>query len=89
MRSSRQIKFLQDKWLLVSPDDLEDVQGTDPGDPDEILAAARRLSERPELVSWLTQLREMQMEQILINNTRMKKAKAVIEALDVYYKSTN
>ena len=87
VRSSEQVRFLQDKWLLVSPDDIEEVQNTDPGDPDEILAAARRLQDRPELVSWLTQLREMQMEQILINNTRMTKAEEVIEALDEYYKS--
>jgi hypothetical protein len=84
VRSNQQVRFLQDKWLLVDPAELEEVQNTDPGYPDEIRAAAERLRNNPELVSWLTQLREMQMEQILVHNTRIEFANAALDSLQHY-----
>ncbi len=84
VRSNKQVRFLQDKWLLVSPDEQEEVRNTIPDDPGEILAAAKRLQDNPELVSWLTQLREMQMEQILISNTRLQKSIAILDELNQY-----
>jgi len=84
VRSNKQVKFLQDKWLLVSPDELEEVANTITDDPQEILLAAKRLRDNPELVSWLTQLREMQMEQMLISNIRLKKSKAILDELNKY-----
>ncbi len=48
------------------------------------MAAAERLSNKPELVSWLTQLREMQMEQMLIHKMRIKLANAALDSLGDY-----
>ena len=81
VRSNKQVRWLQDKWLLVDPKELDEVQNTDPGDPDEVMAAAQRLRKKPELVSWLTQLREMQMEQILVHETRIELANAALNSL--------
>jgi hypothetical protein len=84
VRSNRQIRYLQDKWLLVGPDAVEEVQNADPGDPEEIMAAAERLRKKPELVSWLSQLRAMQMEQLKVHNDRIDLAKAAIDSLNLY-----
>jgi hypothetical protein len=84
VRSNRQISYIQDKWLLIGPDEVEEAQNTDPGHPDEILAAAERLSNNPELVGWLPQLRQMQMEQIKVHNTRVELANAVLNTLNNY-----
>ena len=48
VRSNKQVRFLQDKWLLVGPDNLEEVQNSDPGDPGEIMAAVERLRNNQE-----------------------------------------
>ena len=82
VRSNKQVRFLQDNWLLVDPRDLEEVHNTDPGDPDEIMAAAERFRNRPGLVSWLSQLREMQMEQMKVHKTRIELANAVLDSLN-------
>jgi len=87
VRSNKQVRFLQDKWLLVGPDNLEEVQNSDPGDPGEIMAAVERLRNNQELVSWLTQLREMQMEQMLVHNTRIELANAALDSLKNYSES--
>lgn len=81
VRSNKQVRFVQDMWLLVDPGRLDELQNTDPGDPDEILAAAERFANRPELVSWLTQLREMQMEQMMVHKKRVELANATLDAL--------
>ena len=87
VRSNKQVTFLQDKWLLVDPNELEEVQNTDPGDPDEIMAAALRLKNNLELVSWLTQLREMQMEQAFVHKIRIKLAREALETLNKYQRN--
>jgi len=70
--------------LLVDPKDLDEVRNTAPGDPGVIMAAAIRLKNNPELVSWLTQLREMQMEQAMVHNFRIELATAALETLNNY-----
>ena len=87
VRSNDQVRFRQDKWMLVGPKDSEEVENTDPGNPDEVMAAAERLSNRPELVSWLTQLRELQMDQMLTHKKRIEFANAAIESLKGYGES--
>jgi hypothetical protein len=52
------------------------------GDPDEIMAATERFRNRPGLVSWLSQLREMQMEQMKVHKPRTELANAVLDSLN-------
>jgi hypothetical protein len=81
IRTNRQINFIQDRWPMVGPEHTEQVQNTDPGDPDEIRAAAERLRNKPELVSWLTKLRELQMDQLAMHKTRIELANVVLDSL--------
>ncbi len=82
--SNRQVRFLQDRWPLVTPDNLEEVRNTDPGDPDEIMAAAERLRNKPELVGWLNRIRLMQLDQMQMHEMRIELAHTVLDALKNY-----
>lgn len=82
--SNRQVRFLQDRWLLVGPDNLEEMKNTDPGEPDEIMAAAERLRNKPELVSWLSRLSLMQLDQMQTHEMRIEHANAVLDVLKNY-----
>lgn len=83
VRSNRQSRLIQDNWFLVGPEDVERVQNADPGDPEELMAAVERFRNNPEMVSWLPQLRGMQMEQITAHETRIDLANAVLDSLRV------
>ena len=81
VRSNRQIRLIQDKWLLVGPEDFDEVQNADPGESEELMAAVERFRNNPEMVSWLLQLRQMQMEQIMVHNIRIDLANTVLDSL--------
>jgi len=81
VRSNRQIRLIQDRWLLAGPEDFDDIQNADPGDPEELMAAVDRFRNNPEAVSWLLQLRQMQMEQIMTHNIRIDLANSVLDSL--------
>jgi len=47
----------------------------------ELMAAVDRFRNNPEAVSWLLQLRQMQMEQIMTHNIRIDRANSVLDSL--------
>lgn len=81
IRNNDQVRLIQDRWLLVKPEEVEEVRSADPGDPGEVLAAAERLRNRPDAISWLSRLRGMQMEQLRVHNIRIDMAGEVLDAL--------
>ena len=49
-----------------------------------VLAAAKRLQARPELIAWLPYVRDLQLEQIDIHSKRLDRADNVLKALNEY-----
>jgi len=75
--------YLQDNWLFFRPDNIAEARKARP-DASEVIAAAERLQNRPELVAWLPTVRSMQMEQIAVHEDRKKLAQHALDALQSY-----
>lgn len=71
--SLEQSIHIQDTWLIVAPDEIEDVNQAS-ADMDEVASAVERLRARPDLVAWLPQIRGLQLEEILVHEQRLTRA---------------
>jgi hypothetical protein len=81
--SHEQEVFSQDTLKFFDPYDMDNIENAQL-DLAAVEAAAQRLSERPELVAWLPQVRHLQIEQIGVHQTRLDKSKIVLAALRRY-----
>ncbi len=81
--SHAQEVFIQDNWRLFGPDDLATARSSQP-EGTNVLATAKRLQERPELIAWLPYVRDMQLEQISIHGMRLERAHIALEMLNDY-----
>ena len=83
MLSHEQDVFIQDTWRIFSPDNFETAKASQP-ETANVLAAAKRLQERPQLVAWMPYVRSMQLEQIEVHSTRLDRARVALETLNDY-----
>ena len=75
--------FIQDNWRLISLKNIKAAGASQPG-ISNVLAAAKRLQARPELMAWLPYVRDMQLEQISVHRGRLERADAALETLNDY-----
>jgi len=78
-----QARLIQDTWYVVAPGDLENFDSSQL-DLAEIQAAAERFGSRSQLLAWLPELRHLQIEQIVVNESRLERAKEVLTLLRGY-----
>ena len=81
--SYQQARLIQDTWYVVAPGDLQQFDSSQLSIP-EVQAAAERFRSREELLAWLPELRHLQIEQIVVNEIRLEKAKDVLNILKEY-----
>jgi hypothetical protein len=81
--TNAQAVFVQDNLHIVTPDEIESYDGPGVSD-DEVLAAAQRLSDRPNLVAWLPEIRHLQVEQIATHKARLDRAEVLLQKLGDY-----
>ena len=79
--SYEQEVFIQDNWRILSPRNFELAKASQ-GEVGDILAAARRLQERPQLIAWLPYVRDMQLEQLALQGVRGERAQPVLTMLN-------
>ena len=75
--------YMQDNWLFIRPDNIAEARKARP-DVSEVIAAAERLQNRPELVAWLPTVRSMQLEQIAVHEDRKRLAQHALDTLQNY-----
>ncbi|MFT5140113.1 MAG: hypothetical protein ACI9H8_002042 [Lysobacterales bacterium] len=75
-----QVRLVQDEILYISPRRIEEARALEV-DTVEVLLAAKRLAERPQVRDWLPQIRRMQLEQIDVHRKRLERAEAVLTIL--------
>ncbi len=78
-----QSRLVQDTWYVVAPGDLEAFDSATL-DMSELHASVERFRSRGELLAWLPELRHLQIEQIVVNESRLEKAKDVLTLLRAY-----
>lgn len=77
--------YLQDEWLIFSPDKMAEIETAAPPDGD-VLEVAIRLGERDDAIAWLPYVRQMQAEQVMIHGMRLDRAREVLALLTAYYR---
>lgn len=75
--------LVQDEWYVVTPEDLESINSA-VVDTEGIELAVQRFRSRSELIAWIPEVRHLQLEQIFVNEERLKKANEVLEKLRAY-----
>jgi len=78
--SNEQYVWLQDEIGYVAPSRPIDVQFT-PQQLDDIVDAARRVSDSPALIAWLPESRSMQLELKYTHESRLERATALLDIL--------
>ena len=78
-----QAMLVQDEWYVVTLEDLESINSA-VVDTEGIELAVQRFRSRPELIAWIPEVRHLQLEQIFVNEERLKKANEVLEKLRAY-----
>ena len=81
--SLEQSMRIQDAWLIVAPDEIEEINQAS-ADMDEVAGAVERLRARPDLVAWLPNIRGLQLEQKFVHELRLTRAQSVLDALNDY-----
>ena len=81
--SHDQERFVQDTWMIISPDEIDAIRETS-ADLDDVMAAVQRLRSRTELLDWLPYLRQLQLEQIMVHEIRLENARQVLQTLRDY-----
>ena len=78
--STEQVIWVQDNFRVVNPgQDLpQEATGLE---TDGIIAAAARLSVKPETITWLPEARGMQLELVRTHTYRLERAQALLEIL--------
>jgi hypothetical protein len=75
-----QYNFVQDNWFVVRPDDLDELE-EQPVDAAAVMAAVARYRSRPELMAWVSRVRGVQRELILMHGIRLNRAQELLELL--------
>jgi hypothetical protein len=78
-----QFRFVQDRWYVVTPSNLTQLQEAQPA-PEGIVTASERLSANSELRAWLPKVRGLQIDQIMSHTGRLKNARALLDNLNEY-----
>jgi hypothetical protein len=81
--SYKQARLIQDTWYVVAPGDLERFDASQLNIP-EVQAAAERFRSKADLLAWLPELRHLQIEQIVVNESRLEKAKSLLRIMNEY-----
>ncbi len=77
--------YVQDTWFVLNPKNVEAARASETRVGD-ILASAKRLQERRELVAWLPYVRHLQVDQLAVHRLRLERAHAVLTTMNVYAK---
>lgn len=78
-----QYRFVQDRWFVVNPRNLQEVRDAQPQQAG-VRAAAGRLSENKELLAWLPKVRGLQVEQAVAHTARLENARSLLSTLQEY-----
>jgi hypothetical protein len=78
-----QYRFVQDRWFVVNPANLAELEDARP-DPAGVRMAAKRLSESGPLLAWLPKVRGLQVDQFKAHNDRLKNARRLLTTLHEY-----
>jgi hypothetical protein len=78
-----QYRFVQDRWFVVNPSNLQEVRDAQPVEAG-VRAAAERLSENKELLAWLPKVRGLQVEQTMAHTVRLENARSLLSTLQEY-----
>lgn len=81
--SLEQELLFQDTWYYFTPDNFAAAKASQT-EIAGVMAAAKRLQGRSELVAWLPYVREMQLDQIAVDRDRLERARATLETLNKY-----
>jgi hypothetical protein len=81
--SNEQYLFVQDRWFVVTPETLHELE-SETVNREQVRQAVQRLQERPEALAWLQRVRGVQQELILMNEYRLRRAEALVETLNAY-----
>ena len=84
--SHEQEKFIQDTWMVLQPEEIEEVRAAKI-DLDGVRATRDRFLARQDFIDWLPQTRAMQLEQVRRNESIFEKGNAVTDALSEYLES--
>jgi hypothetical protein len=78
--SHAQEVFAQDTLGFFDPYGIDSIENAKT-DLAQVGAAAKRFSERPDLIAWLPQVRHLQIEQMMVHDSRLSRGKTVLESL--------
>lgn len=81
--TEEQALFVQDAAPIITPNELDEVRELETN-VDEVVAAARRLEQRQDLVAWLPYVRSLQLEQIAVHSWRIDLANDALDVLRAY-----
>jgi len=81
--SNVQYRFIQDNWFVVKGSDLDELEER-PIDPGEVMAAVERFRANPELLAWVSRVRGLQRELLLMHRMRLNRAQELLEILQAY-----
>jgi len=79
----KQQLLVQDEWYVVTPEDLVEFDASQV-DLVDVEMAVERFRSRPDLIAWIPEVRHLQLEQIFVNEERLRKANEVLEILRAY-----
>ena len=78
-----QSRYVQNNWYVVNPQKMDEIRA-ETYDLDEIQSIVERFRSRPDLIDWLSNVHELQVDQIDTNNRRLEFALQAKKALTDY-----
>ena len=81
--SHDQARLVQDTLDIVQPGELDNIDRS-LLKPDEIQATVERFLDNEALIEWLPETRQLQLEQLLVNEIRLDKARDLLKLLRDY-----
>jgi hypothetical protein len=81
--SHDQARLIQDTLDIVQPGELDNIDRS-LLKPDDIQATVQRFLDNEALIEWLPETRQLQLEQLLVNEDRLAKARNVLKLLRDY-----
>ena len=81
--SHDQARLVQDTLEIVQPGELDNIDRS-LLKPDDIQATVQRFLDNEALIEWLPETRQLQLEQLLVNEIRLDKARDLLKLLRDY-----
>lgn len=78
-----QYSFVQDRWFVVNPRNIQEVRDARPEEAG-VRAAAERLATNKKLLAWLPKVRGLQIDQIRAHTARLENARSLLNGLLAY-----